>query len=152
GVGFGLVPALQSSRPTLTDTMNKAVSGGARGRWIRHALLATEVALALISLTGAGLMIPSFQRLQQVNPGFQPSNLLTAELSVCSVKYNEATQAAEFYERALERVKALPGVESAGAASVLPLTGKDSTQVIAIEGATTSQKITTFQAQYRTVT
>jgi putative ABC transport system permease protein len=90
--------------------------------------------------------------LQQVNPGFQASNLLTAEVSVSSQKYNEGTQAAEFYERTLERVKALPGVESAGAASVLPLTGKDSTQVIAIEGATASQKIATFQAQYRTVT
>ena len=152
GVGFGLVPALQSSRPNLTDTMNKGLTGGVRGTWIRHALLATEVALAVISLTGAGLMIRSLQRLQQVNPGFQASNLLTAELSVSSQKYNEGTQAAEFFERTLERVRALPGVESMGAASVLPLTGKDSTQVIAIEGATQSQKITSFQAQYRTVT
>ena len=154
GVGFGLVPALQSSRANLTETMNDGSkgTGGMRGRVARQVLLAAEVALALISLTGAGLMIRSFQRLQEVNPGFKASHVLTAELSLPARKYDQDLQAPEFYARALGRIRTLPGVESADAVSVLPLTGKDSSQVIGIEGPTASQRITMFQAQYRTVT
>lgn len=154
GVAFGLAPALESSRPDLNEAMNdggKGATGGMRGRWVRQALLTVEVALALISLTGAGLMMRSFRRLQEVNPGFVASNVLTAELSVPQQKHAD-DQVAPFYTQLMERVKALPGVQSAGAVSVLPLTGKDSSQVIGVDVPTESQQITTFQAQYRSVT
>jgi putative ABC transport system permease protein len=154
GVAFGLAPAIESTRPNLNETMNdggKGMTGGVRGRWVRKVLLAVEVALALISLTGAGLMIRSFRRLQEVNPGFTASNVLTAELGASPLKYQDA-QVASFYSQLLDRLRALPGVESAGGVSVLPLTGKDSSQVIGVDVPTESQKITTFQAQYRSVT
>src|SRR5262249_18021175 len=108
--------------------------------------------LALMLLTGAGLMIRSFLHLQDVNPGFNPNNLLTAELKISAEKYSESDHAAAFYQQVLERINQLPGVESAGAVSILPLTSSNSSNTILFEGARRSRAIDNFQADYRTVT
>jgi predicted permease len=92
-----------------------------------------ETALALMLLIGAGLLMRSFWRLQQVNPGFAPQNLLTLSVALPD-RYREPHQRASFYQQALEQIKRLPGVQAAGAVSVLPLSGTNSSGSFSIEG------------------
>jgi putative ABC transport system permease protein len=93
-----------------------------------------EVALALLLLAGAGLMVKSFMRLQQVDPGFNPENVLTFEVRLPQSKYAEPYQIADFYKRLLERIAALPGVTAAGAVEFLPFSWFDNVMGIFIEG------------------
>ncbi len=126
GMIFGLVPALQSSRPNLNETMKDAGRGsteGGRRQLIRNALVVLEVASALVLLAGAGLMIKSFWRLQKVDPGFNPDNALTLSVALPQKKYPEESQRVAFFQQLLEKVGALPGVQAAGASNVLPLAG-----------------------------
>ncbi|HEY7179984.1 MAG TPA: ABC transporter permease [Blastocatellia bacterium] len=126
GVIFGIVPALQASRPNLSETMNEMGRGSTEGRrrqFVRGALVVTEVASALVLLVGAGLLIKSFWRLQNVDPGFNPAGALTMSVSLPRTKYPEETQRVAFFQQLLEKVGALPGVQSAGAANPLPMTG-----------------------------
>ena len=92
------------------------------------------MALALVVLISAGLLIRSFLRLQQVNPGFAPQNTLAMSLALPATKYKEPAQRANFYKEALQRIRALPGVQSAGAISNLPLSGDNSSGSFQIEG------------------
>jgi predicted permease len=136
GVVFGLVPALQSSKADLHETLKeggRTGTGGSRA-WIRNTLVVLEMALALVVLISAGLLIRSFWRLQQVNPGFAPQNTLAMSLSLPATKYKEPAQRANFYKEALQRIRALPGVQSAGAVSNLPLSGDNSSGSFRIEG------------------
>ena len=94
-----------------------------RGRRVRNALVVSQIALALILLVGCALMVRSFQQLRRVDPGFEPAGILTLRLSLPDAEYGTPAERADFYQRALERIRALPGVESAGAVSRLPLTG-----------------------------
>jgi putative ABC transport system permease protein len=94
----------------------------------------TEVALALVLLIGAGLLIRSFGRLQDVQPGFQPSNLLVADVPLSPKAYAQSAQRMEFFDRLLERARNLPGVQSAGGAPVLPVTGSGSAIHFNIQG------------------
>jgi putative ABC transport system permease protein len=124
GLIFGLVPALQASKPNLNETLKDAGRGsteGGRRHLVRSVLVVLEVATALVLLVGAGLMIKSFLRLQNVDPGFNPNNALTAKIALPQKKYPETDQRAAFYKQLLEKVAALPGVQAAGAACVLPL-------------------------------
>src|SRR5438128_3060740 len=124
GLSFGLVPALQASKPNLNETLKDAGRGsteGGRRHLVRSALVVLEVATALVLLVGAGLMIKSFLRLQNVDPGFNPNNALTVKIALPRKKYAEPDQQAAFYNQLLENVSRLPGVEAAGAAVVLPL-------------------------------
>jgi len=137
GALFGLAPAWQMGQAAKTNLQTALKEGGAqaaqtagRGRGL---LVVTEVALALVLLIGAGLMIRSFARLQRVDPGFDPQNALTCDLNLPESKY-QRPQAAQFYERLLERVAALPGVSAAGAVEYLPLSGMDSNTGFLIEG------------------
>jgi putative ABC transport system permease protein len=126
GVVFGLAPALQASKVELTEAMKEgsrgAGAGGGRGR-LRGALVVAEVAIALVVLIGAGLLLQTFRRLQQVDLGFDTSNILTASVTLNDARYPEPEQAATFYRTLLERVKALPGVEAASAVVPQPLSG-----------------------------
>ncbi|HKQ04017.1 MAG TPA: ABC transporter permease [Blastocatellia bacterium] len=135
GTLFGLVPALGASRPDLHDTLkegSRSVSG-ARHR-LRSLLVIAESALAVVLLIGAGLLIKSFVKLQQVGPGFEAEHVLTMRLDLPRSK--SAEQVADFYDQLQQRVAGLAGVEAVGMVSELPLTGQPNDAPFAIEGRT----------------
>ena len=124
GIIFGLVPALQASRLDLNEGLKeggRSGSSGARHNRLRSLMMVSEVALSLMLLVGAGLLIKSFMRLREVSPGFNPDNVLT--LRVVSAKYAVGEPRAQFFRQVGERLKSLPGVQSAGAVLSLPLGG-----------------------------
>ncbi len=125
GVLFGMIPALQASRPDLNDALKEGSRGstGARSRTLRNVFVVTEVALALVLLIGAGLMIRSFMQLQSVETGFNPENVLTMRAQLPKKKYAEPHQIVDFFKQAQDRIAAVPGVQAVGAISYLPLTG-----------------------------
>ena len=125
GVLFGMIPALQASRPDLNDALKEGSRGstGGRSRTLRNVFVVTEVALALILLIGAGLMIRSFMQLQSVETGFNPENVLTMRAQLPRKKYPEPHHIVDFFKQAEARIAALPGVQAVGAISYLPLTG-----------------------------
>src|SRR5262249_33868604 len=121
--------------------LNQALRDGGRGlqaassgRRALNALVVAEVTLALMLLIGAGLLIRSFIRLQRVDTGFNPRNVLTALVTLPQAVYPERNQIAPFYSQLLERLRALPGVQSAAAVSSLPLAGNDTDNSFVIEG------------------
>src|SRR5499426_1608487 len=123
GLSFGLVPALQISKPNLNEMLKDAGRGsteGGRRRLVRNALVVVEVAISLVLLVGAGLLMRSFISLQKVDPGFDTKNALTVSISLPQRKYPERDRQAAFYSRLIERVSALPGVKAVGAASHVP--------------------------------
>jgi putative ABC transport system permease protein len=123
GVVFGLMPALEASRFDANEALKESgrgTTGGPRGRRLRGAFVVAQVALALVLLVGAGLLIRSFARLQSVDPGFDPENLLTMRVDLPATKYKEDAQIVSFYRQATERLAALPGVRSATAINYLP--------------------------------
>jgi putative ABC transport system permease protein len=138
GIIFGLAPALQTSRPDLNETLKEGGRGNAGGRQsarLRSILVVSEVALALVLLVCAALMVTSFLRLLNVNPGFEPKNVLTMQTSLLQARYPEDAQVNAFYKRALDQIRNLPGVESAGATSNLPLGGSNKVRGLEIEGS-----------------
>jgi putative ABC transport system permease protein len=156
GVIFGLLPALQASNPNLNETLKeggRSYNEGAGGGRLRNALAATEVALALMLLIGAGLMVRSFMRLQNVDAGFNPQRTLTAGLFLPSTKYKEGPQVAAFFKELLGKAQSLPGVESAGAIDTLPLSGGGDVIAFVVEGHPPLQPTDdTPDAEYRVVT
>jgi len=135
GLAFGLLPAFRASKLDLNETLKesgKSSAGKERYR-LRGALVFADVALALLLLTGAGLMMKSFVRLLEVNPGFDPSHTLTLTLSLWGPKSADAP-AIGFFEEVLQRVRTLPGVESAGIVSQLPLGGNMDRYGVHVEG------------------
>jgi ABC-type lipoprotein release transport system permease subunit len=140
GTLFGLAPALQFSRPDLSHALKDgaAVSGVGfrfrRRRRTQSLLVIGEVALALVLLAGAGLLIRSIWRLHEERLGFQPEKLLTMQLQFPSFKYRNEAKVASFLTQISERLAALPGVESAGAANSLPLSKLGGFASLRIEG------------------
>ena len=125
GFLFGFAPALHISKTDVQDAMKetgRGTAGSARHTRLRHALIVTEVALSVVLLAGAGLLFRSFMRLQSVNAGFTPQQVLTAQLSPAGPKFKGDPDYVAFYEQVLDRVSAIPGVQSAGVINVLPLT------------------------------
>jgi predicted permease len=128
GILFGLAPALQMARADLHSALREGGRGNSVGfqrNSLRSVLVTGEVALALVLLSGAGLLMRSFYRLQSVDPGFDSHGVLTFRTNLPEAKYPKDPQQFAFYERALENIRALPGVTSAGAASIFPLAGGD---------------------------
>jgi putative ABC transport system permease protein len=126
GLVFGIVPALRTAKLDLRETLNEGSRGSTDGpgqHRLRGSLVAVEIALAMLLLVGAGLLLRSFSRLQDVTPGFQPDHLLVADLPLSQTTYAKPEQRFEFYDRLVERAKTLPGVRSAAAASFLPVSG-----------------------------
>jgi predicted permease len=153
GVVFGLAPAWQFSKLDL----NQALKEGGRGTSVsfsrfsmRSILLVSQVALSLTLLIGAGLMINSFARLLRVDPGFDPRGVLTMQIALPQSKYSEIQQRAFFFEQALERIRRLPGVQSAGMTSALPLTGSPDFG-FTIEGRTPSAPGDVPQTNWRAI-
>ena len=135
GLAFGLAPAFRASKLDLNETLKesgKITSGRERHRF-RNLLVVSDVALALLLLTGAGLVMKSFVRLLEVKPGFDTSNTLTLGISLWGPKATDA-QAVAFYQQVLRSVQALPGVESAGVVSQLPLGGNMDMYGVHVEG------------------
>ena len=128
GVAFGLVPALQTSRTDLNETLKESGRTGSMGGTRNRAgslLIVSEVALSFVLLAGAGLLIKSFMHLREINPGFNPDNVLTMRLSLPPGKYKQGEPRAQIYQQLVERVKATAGVQSAAATLSLPLGGTD---------------------------
>jgi putative ABC transport system permease protein len=137
GIIFGLAPALQATKPDLNETLKeggRSGSDGSKRNHVRRLLVVSEVALALVLLVGAGLMIRSFYRLQQVSPGFDPENVLTMQVTLPPAKYKGVEPTAAFFDQALQRLEALPGVEAAGKTSELPFSGDQFDNAFTIEG------------------
>jgi putative ABC transport system permease protein len=126
GILFGLMPSLQAAGRELQSTLKEgsrgSSEGGRRGRY-RAALVVTEIGMALVLMTGAGLLIESFARLMQVNPGFSAKHLMTFPLGLPAIRYSQPQQQEAFYRLLIERVKTIPQVEAAGVTSYLPLSG-----------------------------
>jgi len=126
GLAFGLVPALQHARPNLERVLRDAgrgASGGRRQARFRQVLVVCQVALALVLLTGAGLLLRSFQRLSSVDLGLQPANVLTFQVNLPAGRYGEPERRATFHVAFQDRLAAIQGVRAAGAVSRLPVTG-----------------------------
>jgi putative ABC transport system permease protein len=125
GAVFGLVPARQMVRPDIAKTLREGGRGGGNrsgGHIARRALVVAEVALSVMLLAGAGLLIRSFNSLMAVDPGFRTENTISFALSLPEAKYQTATSQAAFMSRVMERMHALPGVQSAGSGFGMPLT------------------------------
>jgi len=136
GLLFGLAPALQTSRTNLQETLKDGSRSGAAdfaGRNVRRGLVVAEVALSLTLLIGAGLLIKSVGRLQGVDPGFDPHNVLVFNLNLPVVKYPTDTAQRLFTEQLMPRLNSLPGVRAAGVTSVIPFGGGWSTSSFNIE-------------------
>jgi putative ABC transport system permease protein len=121
GLLFGLVPALQAGVVDVHETLKETGRGTSGKHWLRSSLVVVEVATTLVLLVGAGLMIRSFYRLQKVNPGFSYDHLTSFTVALPQKKYAESEQREQFYNRLLENLRGLPGVEATAAASGLPL-------------------------------
>ncbi|MEW6735011.1 MAG: ABC transporter permease [Acidobacteriota bacterium] len=137
GIIFGLVPALQVSKPNLNETLKEgsgSITGSLRRNRILSMLVIGEVAIAVVLLIGAGLMIKSFLTLQQVDPGLNSQGVLTIELSLTSSKYQNDLKVTDFYDQLINRIKVLPGVQSVGMSSILPLSGIAVDDPFSIEG------------------
>ena len=136
GALAGLLPGWRLTRAN----PNEALKQGGRSEAdagnpaVRNALVAAEVALALMLMVGAGLLIRSLGKLRGVDPGFDPRSVLRVLVSIPESRYATPESRTAFYDRVLERVRALPGVDAAGAMNTLPLTAGGSTQPVAIEG------------------
>ena len=121
GMLFGLVPALQAGEVDVHETLKETGRSMSGRNWLRSSLVVAEVATTLVLLIGAGLMIRSFYLLQKVNPGFSYEHLTSFSVSLPGKKYATDEAQASFYNRLLENIRAVPGVETAAAASGLPL-------------------------------
>jgi predicted permease len=144
GIVFGLVPALRVCRLNLHDNLKDASRGSAgasalwgaagRGQNGRQLLVVAELALSVMLLIGAGLLIRSFARLQQVPSGFNAANLLTLELTMTGAKYDEPPAVLETYRQLWQRLAGLPGGVAAGGVSALPLSQMFAWGPITVEG------------------
>ena len=138
-VVFGLIPSLQAGKTDVQETLKEGgntMSAGSVGGWLRPILVVVEVAAAVVLLIGAGLMIRSILRIREVEPGLKPQNLLTAKLTLPREKYKDAEAAIRFHQQLIERVSNLPGVESAGLTSHLPIEERGYNGNISVEGKT----------------
>ena len=137
GIVFGLVPALEATRFDLHDSLKeggKSVGGSTGSHRLRNVFVVTQVALALVLLVGAGLLVKSLNRLQAVDTGFNPNNLLTMRVNVLPRKYDTDQKRISFFKQAVERMKTIPGVEAAGAIDTPPFTGLYSGTLVEVDG------------------
>jgi putative ABC transport system permease protein len=152
GIVFGLLPALQSSKINLSVTLKEGGrdDAGLLRRRLRGFLIVGEVALAFVLLIGAGLLIRSFSRLTEVDPGIDPRGVLTMDILLPPAKYISDGRSIAFFQQTLERVRALPGVEAAAAVYPVPLSGAHASGGFDIEGRS-SPTAQTFNAGFRLI-
>ena len=139
GLVFGVVPALSVIRGNTTTLLKDDSARGSASRttaWMRASLVVVETALALMLLVGAGLLIKSFGRLTDVDPGFSSENVLTSQISLPASRYADAPARTAFWNRLLEKARAIPGVTAAGLTSNVPFNGSVSSGSYSIVGYT----------------
>ena len=137
GIVFGLVPAIEASRFDLSEPLKeggKSVVGGTRALRVRNIFVVAQVALALVLLVGAGLLIRSLNRLQSVEPGFDPNNLLTMRVTLPERKYDSDPKILNFFKQATDQIRSLPGVESVAIINTMPFDGPYSGTNFDVEG------------------
>lgn len=137
-LAFGLVPALQVSRGSVNEALQqgaKGSTGGLHANRIRAALIVSQVALSLLLLAGAGLLIKSFFNLQNTELGYHPERVMTFSLALPRVKYPEAELQIRTFERVLERLATVPGIETIGAVNPLPLSNSVRASSMTVSGA-----------------
>lgn len=151
GLLFGVVPAWQATRLELTNALKDGgkSSGGQRHRTL-HALVVSEVALAVVLLVCAGLLLNSFVRLQRVRPGFDEKNLLTMRIDLPN-PYAQPEQKTQFFDQLQQRVAALPGVETVGLVTELPLTPSSADMPFKIEGRAANDAAQNLQGDIRNI-
>jgi predicted permease len=139
----GLAPALSLSKPNLTSALKEGGQKGGIGQGgrLRGALVVAEIALALVLVVGAGLMIRSFGQLQQVDPGFDPNNVLSLSVSLPVSKYPEDARQLAFFDQAEQRIRRLPGVVAVGSTTAPALKGTNWTSDATIEGRPTEDYV-----------
>ena len=158
GLIFGLAPALQASKLDLNESLKEGLRGttsGLRQNRLRSLLVVSEVAMALVLLVSATLLIKSFVRLSDVNPGFNPANLLTMDIQLPNLppsRYAEKEEQTAFFQQLTDRVKALPGVAGVGGVMTLPLTGAFESTDIILPGAESRSDAERPESDYTTVT
>lgn len=138
GLIFGLAPAIQASRPDLNTALKESGRSNTADptkHLLRNLLVVSEITLSIVLLVGAGLLIRSFIRLQAVDAGFNKENLLTVPVGLSSKKYTSAQKMNQLAEQAIEKIEALPGIESAGSTMFLPLGGSDADTTFTLEGS-----------------
>ena len=137
GILFGIVPALQGARTSLSVALNEGGRGGSAGRAgrrIRNALVSTEVALAVVVLIAAGLLMRSFIRLRGVDPGFRPAGVLTVRVPLAGGRNSATDRRIAFFRQVTHRIATLHGVRAVGAVNALPLTGLSVGATFAVVG------------------
>jgi putative ABC transport system permease protein len=137
GILFALVPAMHASRADLQEALNEGGRGSGPGRAARRtgrALVVAEIALAVALVVGAGLVLRSFWKLQQVPAGFSTDGVLTASVSLPGSRYDDGPKTQAFYGTLIERVRSLPGVRAVGAVNALPMSGPAPTTWLTLEG------------------
>ena len=137
GLVVGAGPALQLARMNLSGVLREEGRSGTAGKtsgYLRRSLVVAQVALAFVLVVGSGLLLASFQRLLAVSPGFEPAHVLTGRVGLAGPRYPNDAALRSYVARALARVRALPGVESAGVTSYLPFSWDSSSSVIIPEG------------------
>ncbi|HEY8225712.1 MAG TPA: ABC transporter permease [Pyrinomonadaceae bacterium] len=150
GCLLALVPALRSPSPDLNSTLKE---GGVRStllprQSLRKGLVVVEITLAFVLLTGAGLLIRTLWKLNSVNPGFEPQGLMVAEVVLPKTRYPDEAGRTAYFQELIERIQRLPGVESAGGTSNLPLSGSNMVFLATVEGS----EIAPFPAGFRSIT
>ena len=134
---FGLAPAIDASKPNLNEALKeggRSSSGSSARNRLRSALVIAEVALAVVLVTASGLMFRSFVRLQHVNPGFNPQNVLTLEIELPEAAYRADQQQRVFQQQLLQKVRSIPGVQYASTVDNLPFSGNAFNSSFMIEG------------------
>jgi putative ABC transport system permease protein len=154
GLLFGIGPALQASRPDVNDGLKEGGRGpaGSGRHRLRSGLVVAEVALSVMLLVGAGLLLRSFDRLLNTNPGFNPDHVVAAQITLPAGHYTEASQQRAFFEALLERTRALPDVVRSGAISALPLSGSRYSSSFVIAGRPKPPAGQVSSVNYRQIT
>ncbi len=153
GVLFGFAPALQAMSSRNWAVLKSARStGGNQSRRLRRALVMGETALSLVLLAGAGLLMRSFKEILKVDPGFRADNVLTMRVALPDAQYSKPEQVRGFYNALLDRVQKLPGVQFAGATSLIPLAGQNASGTIVVDSQSVPKEDTEPEADQRFVT
>jgi putative ABC transport system permease protein len=155
GLIFGIVPALHVSQSSTSDSLKdggRSSTAGSGQQRLRRILVAAEVALSLALLSGAGLLVKSFMRLQEIDPGFKPDSVLTVRVALPGNRYIQPEQIRTFFRDLIDRIAHLPGVQSAGAINGLPLSGNGGSGTTTVDTTAVPADKAAPEADWRVVT